>query len=254
MTTYAIDTNQLTLSFGNFVAVNNVTLQIPAGARHAIIGPNGAGKTSFVQALTGTVAATGGSVSICGVDVTRMSQAERVHQGLARTYQINQLFVGLTVLENVLMALIERERKAAVFWRPLSSQKQAIEEAHELLKFVQLEAHADATVASLPYGMRRLIEIAIALATRPRVLILDEPAAGVPTTQSEQIFERISALPKDVTLLFIEHDMNLVFRFAERISVLVAGQILTEGTPAEISADERVREVYLGRRGHHVAA
>ncbi|ROR23074.1 branched-chain amino acid transport system ATP-binding protein [Comamonas sp. BIGb0124] len=250
----AIKTSGLTLKFGNFVAVDNVSLTLPVGARHAIIGPNGAGKTSFVHALTGTLAATSGSVAVNGKDVTPLSQARRVRHGLARTFQINQLFSGLTVLENLLMALQERDGTSAVFWRSVASQTRAIDEAHELLALVQLGKHARDRVSSLPYGLRRLVEIAIALATRPSVLILDEPAAGVPSTQSELIFERIHALPQNMTLLFIEHDMNLVFRFADQISVLVAGRLLTQGSPAQISADERVREVYLGHRGHHAAA
>ncbi|MBO9512550.1 MAG: ABC transporter ATP-binding protein [Variovorax sp.] len=251
---HALETDRLTLRYGNFTAVDQVSLALPVGARHAIIGPNGAGKTSFVSALTGSVRATGGRVVLGGQDVSRLSQAQRVRQGLARTFQINQLFTGLTVLQNVQMALIERDGLSQVFWRAIPSRGPVADEARALLALVQLDPFENATVASLAYGQRRLIEIAIALATRPRVLILDEPAAGVPGAQSELIFERISALPKNVTLLFIEHDMNLVFRFAERISVLVAGSLLTEGTPAEIRADERVREVYLGRRGHHALA
>lgn len=254
MSDLAIETQGLTLKFGHFTAVNAVSLKIPAGARHAIIGPNGAGKTSLVSALTGAQPATGGSVRVHGRDVTRLPQARRVRQGLARTFQINQLFVGLSVLDNIRMALIEREGASHVFWRSVASCRQVTDEAHALLQLVQLDALAAKPVAALAYGQRRLVEIAIALATRPRVLVLDEPAAGVPSVQSELIFERISALPKDMTLLFIEHDMNLVFRFAQRISVLVAGSLLTEGTPQEIRADERVREVYLGRRGHHAPA
>ena len=254
MADYAIETEGLTLRFGNFTAVDAVSLKLPAGARHAIIGPNGAGKTSFVSALTGSRRATSGRIKLAGEDVTALSEAQRVRRGLARTFQINQLFTGLSVLENIQMALIERDRASHVFWRAMSARRELADEARGLLAMVQLEAFEQQPVSSLAYGQRRLVEIAIALATRPRVLILDEPAAGVPATQSELIFERISALPKDMTLLFIEHDMNLVFRFAERISVLVAGELLTEGTPAEIRADERVREVYLGRRGHHAAA
>lgn len=250
----AVEVERLTLRFGHFTAVNEVSLRIAAGTRHAIIGPNGAGKTSLVSALTGAARASSGRVAVHGHDLTGMSQAQRVRQGLARTFQINQLFTGLTVLENIQIALIERDRSSHVFWRSMASQRQVEQEARALLARVQLQEHAATAVAALAYGQRRLVEIAIALATRPRVLILDEPAAGVPAAQSELIFERIGALPAHVTVLFIEHDMNLVFRFAERISVLVSGRILTEGTPAEIRADERVREVYLGRRGRHAAA
>jgi len=250
VTPLAIETDGLTMRFGNFVALDGVSLKVPAGARHAIIGPNGAGKTSLVSGLTGSVRASEGRVMIHGREMTRLPQATRVRAGLARTFQINQLFAHLSVHENVEMAIIERDGSSHVFWRSLASQRHAAEETREILALVQLTELAEAPVAALAYGQRRLVEIAIALATRPRVLILDEPAAGVPAAQSERIFERISALPRDVTLLFIEHDMNLVFRFAERISVLVSGRLLTEGTPDEIRADERVREVYLGWRGH----
>jgi len=250
----AIETSGLTVRFGNFTAVGDVSLTVAAGTRHALIGPNGAGKTSLVHALTGAIPASSGTVRIGGEDVTHLSQAARVRHGLARTFQINQLFRGLTVLENVTLAIFERERKTRAFWRLAASDKAVIDEARSHLAFVHLDALADRPVHSLPYGAQRLIEIAIALATKPRVLVLDEPAAGVPAAQSESIFERIHALPRDLTLLFVEHDMGLVFRFAERITVLVGGQIMTEGTPAEISADDRVRQVYLGRRGHHAAA
>jgi branched-chain amino acid transport system ATP-binding protein len=254
VTAPAVHTEGLTLRFGHFTAVDGVSLRIEPGARHAIIGPNGAGKTSLVSALTGSTRATGGRVFLAGEDVSGLSEARRVHRGLARTFQINRLFAGLSVLENVQMALIERDGQSHVFWRSLASRKALAEEARGLLAMVQLDPYEAVPVAQLAYGQRRLVEIAIALATRPRVLILDEPAAGVPAAQSELIFERISALPKEMTLLFIEHDMHLVFRFAQRISVLVGGRLLTEGTPQEIRTDERVREVYLGRRGHHAAA
>jgi branched-chain amino acid transport system ATP-binding protein len=177
-----------------------------------------------------------------------------VRRGLSRTYQINQLFRGLSVLDNVVLAVLERKQLTRVFWRRAAHDNATIEEAREHLAFVNLIAHADRPVHELPYGLQRLLEIAVALAARPRILVLDEPAAGVPAAQSEAIFERIHALPRDLTLLFVEHDMNLVFRFADRITVLVEGRIITEGTPAEISGNERVREVYLGRRGAHVPA
>ncbi|UFN46864.1 ABC transporter ATP-binding protein [Roseomonas sp. OT10] len=252
--TPAIETDALTLRYGSFTAVDAVSLRVAAGARHALIGPNGAGKTSLVHALTGSVAAGSGRIRIGGEDVTALDQPARVRRGLARTFQINQLFRGLTVLENVALAIFERERKTRVFWRSAAADRAVAEEARAHLDFVHLADHAERPVRSLPYGLQRLVEIAIALATRPRVLVLDEPAAGVPAAQSESIFERIHALPRDLTLLFVEHDMGLVFRFAERITVLVGGRVMTEGSPAEIQADERVREVYLGRRGHHAAA
>ncbi|MET4245360.1 ABC transporter ATP-binding protein [Bradyrhizobium sp. RT10b] len=250
----AIETRDLSIRFGHFAAVSGVSLAIAAGSRHALIGPNGAGKTTLVHALTGGVAASSGMILISGDDVTRLGESARVRRGLSRTYQINQLFRGLSVLDNVVLAVLERKQLTRVFWRRAAHDNATIEEAREHLAFVNLIAHADRPVHELPYGLQRLLEIAVALAAGPRILVLDEPAAGVPAAQSEAIFERIHALPRDLTLLFVEHDMNLVFRFADRITVLVEGRIITEGTPAEISGNERVREVYLGRRGAHVPA
>lgn len=249
----ALETRALEVKFGNFTAVGGVDLAVARGARHALIGPNGAGKTTFVHTLTGSIRPTSGSVLVEGEDYTAMSQAQRVRRGLARTYQINQLFRSQTVQQNVALAIFERDRKSRAFWRSAAGDRQVAEEAREHLAFVNLLPFAATPVHSLAYGQQRMIEIAIALATRPRVLILDEPAAGVPSQQSEAIFERMQALPRELTIVFVEHDMNLVFRFAERITVLVGGRVLTEGTPDEIRADERVRAVYLGRRGHHAA-
>jgi len=253
MTGPALETRGLEVKFGNFTAVGGVDLAVARGARHALIGPNGAGKTTFVHTLTGSIRPTAGSVLVEGEDYTALAQAQRVRRGLARTYQINQLFRSQTLQQNVALAIFERDRKSRAFWRSAVGDRHVQAEAREHLRFVNLLPFAATPVHSLAYGQQRMIEIAIALATRPRVLILDEPAAGVPSQQSEAIFERMQALPRDLTIVFVEHDMNLVFRFAERITVLVGGRVLTEGTPAEIRADERVREVYLGRRGHHAA-
>jgi len=252
--TVALEASRLTVRFGHFTAVDNVDLSIASGSRHALIGPNGAGKTSLVHALTGNVPIAGGTVRLAGETISNLGQAQRVHKGLVRTFQITQLFQSLTVLDNVCLAIFERERKTLNFWRNAGQDKAVIEEAHGHLQFVDLDGLAKRTVRSLPYGQQRLVEIAVALAARPRVLILDEPAAGVPAAQSEAIFERIQSMPKSLTLLFVEHDMGLVFRFAERISVLVNGRLLAEGTPEAISNDPRVRQVYLGRRGAHASA
>jgi branched-chain amino acid transport system ATP-binding protein len=250
----ALQTENLGVRFGAFAAVSDVSLGIAAGSRHALIGPNGAGKTTLVHAITGGLRPSAGRVLLGGRDVTALKEFQRVRLGLARTWQINQLFAGLTVQENVALAIFERERKSAVFWRRAARDSAAMDEAAQHLAFVDLAGEARRPVRELPYGAQRLLEIALALATKPRLLVLDEPAAGVPAAQSEAIFERIRDLPRELTLLFVEHDMNLVFRFAERITVLAGGRVLTEGTPAEISADPKVREVYLGRRGHHAAA
>ena len=183
-------------------------------------------------------------------DITGLPQHERVRRGMTRTFQINTLFPGLTVLESVVLAICERERRGTVWRQTVARQHAAIDEAMALLASLRLEREADRVTRSLAYGKQRLLEIALALATKPKVLLLDEPAAGIPSDESKDLFEVIAQLPRDVTILFIEHDMGLVFRFAERITVLVGGKVLTEGTPAEIAADARVREVYLGEAEH----
>jgi branched-chain amino acid transport system ATP-binding protein len=253
MTTPALETRGLSVSFGNFTAVDDVTFAVSPGARHALIGPNGAGKTTFAHTLTGRVRPSAGAVLLAGQDVTALPEQQRVRRGLARTFQINQLFRAQTVLENVALAVFERERKTRSFWTSAAGNRRVMDEAREHLAFVNLTPFAEVEIHRLAYGQQRMVEIAIALATKPRVLILDEPAAGVPTTESEAIFERMEALPNDMTIIFVEHDMNLVFRFAQRITVLVSGRVLTEGTPDEIKSDDRVRAVYLGRRADHAA-
>jgi ABC-type branched-subunit amino acid transport system ATPase component len=254
--TAALQTLGLVKRFGGFVVTNDVSLSVAAGARHALIGPNGAGKTTLINLLTGFLQPSSGSVILQGQDVTRSAQHQRVKRGLARTFQINRLFAEMTPLESVTLAVCEQRGLGARFWRPVGSQTEAIEEAAGLLAQLGLLDLAHARTRDLAYGKQRLIEIALALAARPRVLLLDEPAAGVPTSESRELFETIAGLPREVTILLIEHDMDLVFRFADRISVLVSGAVLTEDTPQAIAADARVREVYLGhatpagRAGH----
>jgi ABC-type branched-subunit amino acid transport system ATPase component len=244
--TYALQTTSLVKKFGGFVATGNVSLNIEAGARHALIGPNGAGKTTLINLLTGFLEPTSGEVILNGNKVTHLAQHQRVKRGLARTFQINRLFADLTVLESVVMAVNERLGLGARFWRPVGGHTAAVDEAIELLERLRLLDVAHETTRNLAYGKQRLIEIALALAARPSVLLLDEPAAGVPTTESRELFETIAGLPREVTILLIEHDMDLVFRFADRISVLVGGAVLTEGTPNVIANDPKVKEVYLG--------
>jgi branched-chain amino acid transport system ATP-binding protein len=248
--TAALHTEGLCKQFGEFKANTDVALTLPAGARHALIGPNGAGKTTLINLLTGVFAPSGGDVFLGGERITDLPQHERVKRGVTRTFQINTLFAGLTVLESVVLAICERKGRAAVWHRTVAKLADEIAEAQALLQMLRLDADADTLTRNLPYGRQRLTEIALALATRPRILLLDEPAAGIPSAESAELFGVIAALPKDVTILFIEHDMGLVFRFAERITVLVGGKVLTEGTPAEIAGDPRVREVYLGEAQH----
>jgi ABC-type branched-subunit amino acid transport system ATPase component len=247
---HALQTRGLVKKFGGFVATNDVSLNIAAGARHALIGPNGAGKTTLINLLTGFLEPTAGSVILQGEDVTRRPQHQRVKRGLARTFQINRLFADMTVLESVTLAVCERRGLGARFWRPVGAHSEAIDDAAALLAQLRLLDVAHELTKDLAYGKQRLIEIALALAAQPKVLLLDEPAAGVPTGESRELFESIARLPRDVTIVLIEHDMDLVFRFADRISVLVAGALLTEDVPEVIAVDPRVKEVYLGEAGH----
>ena len=249
----ALQTHGLGVRFGAFQAVNDVHLSLEPGARQALIGPNGAGKTTLINLLTGVIRPTAGRIEMDGQDITGFAADRRARMGLARTFQINTLFPSLTPLLSVVLAISEREGLGAVWWRPLTRHTALFDEAHALLGRLKLDALADVPVAELAYGKQRLLEIALAMAARPRILLLDEPAAGVPEDESGELFEAIAELPQDISVLFIEHDMKLVFRFSRRISVLVAGQILTEGTPAEIGADPRVREVYLGHAHAGVA-
>ena len=227
---------------------NNISLALPRGARHALIGPNGAGKTTLVNLITGRIRASAGQVLLDGEEITSLPQAGRTRRGIARTFQVNQLFRGLSVLENVYLAIGERTGACNHLWRSAGKETAVIEEALDHLQSLELVADACKPVRELPYGRQRLVEIAIALAQRPKLLLLDEPAAGVPSSENHLILDVIERLDPNITVLIIEHDMDVVFRFASRITVLVAGEVLTEGTPDEIAADERVRSVYLGER------
>jgi branched-chain amino acid transport system ATP-binding protein len=246
----ALRTERLSRSFGGLLANSEISLSLPVGARHALIGPNGAGKTTLINLLTGVLPPTAGEVYLGEERITHLPQHERVRRGMTRTYQVTTLFGGLTVLEAVVLAVCERKGIASSWHRTVASCAEEADEAWALLETLHLEREAGSLTRLLPYGKQRLVEIALALATRPRILLLDEPAAGIPAGESAEVLDVVARLPGDVTVLFIEHDMQLVFRFAERISVLVGGRLLTEGTPAEIAADRRVREVYLGEAEH----
>jgi branched-chain amino acid transport system ATP-binding protein len=244
----ALEIRGLHKSFGALAVTRDVNLTLPRGARHALIGPNGAGKTTLVNLITGVLRPSAGSVLLNGEDITNLSQARRTRGGIARTFQINQLFRGLSVLENLYLAIGERTRACNRLWRPAGAERAVIDEALEHLESLRLADDALKLVRELPYGRQRLVEIAIALAQRPGVLLLDEPAAGVPSSESHLILDVVAALDRDIAILIIEHDMDVVFRFANRITVLVAGSVLTEGPPQDIIADERVRAVYLGAK------
>ncbi len=246
----ALSTEGLSVNFGALAATRNVTIDLPVGARHALIGPNGAGKTTLINLLTGMLRPGGGAIRLFGAAITGASPAERVRRGLVRTFQINTLFPALTPLESVTLAICERRGLTRNWLSRLGRHTDAIDEALALLGRLGLGADAERPTRELAYGRQRLVEIALALACEPRVLLLDEPAAGVPARESAELFEVIAGLPRDLAILFIEHDMDLVFRFADRITVLVGGQVLCHGTPAEIAENPEVQRVYLGSAGH----
>jgi ABC-type branched-subunit amino acid transport system ATPase component len=247
----ALEVRSLNRSFGALSVTRDVSLSLERGARRALIGPNGAGKTTLINLITGVLKPSSGAILLEGADITASSQAERARRGLARTFQINQLFRGLTVLENICMVIAERDGHAGNMWRPIGTKRVILEEGLDHLDSLRLTDDALKLVRELPYGRQRLVEIAMALAQRPRVLLLDEPAAGVPSSESHLILDAVAALDPDIAVLIIEHDMDVVFRFAREITVLVQGAVFTQGTPEEIRRNEQVREVYLGQEHHH---
>ncbi len=242
-----LETRALSRNFGALKAVQAVNFKLDAGARHALIGPNGAGKTTFINLLTGVLSPSHGRVLLEGRDITGTTQAERVKLGIARTFQINRLFRGLSVLENICISVAERAGAAASMFYPAGRRTDIIDESMHLLHTLKLAETAHYRVSELPYGRQRLVELAIALGLKPEVLLLDEPAAGVPSAESHIILDAIERLPNDIAVLIIEHDMDVVFRFAERVTVMVSGAVFAEGTPREIEANPQIREVYLGQ-------
>ncbi|MDT7836149.1 ABC transporter ATP-binding protein [Aquabacterium sp. OR-4] len=244
--TVVLRTDGLVKRFGGITATNKVSLSITRGARHALIGPNGAGKTTLINQLTGVMPPTEGRVWLGQRDITHLAPHKRVGLGLVRTFQISQLFGELTPLQSLALAVSSREGQAHRWWRPLGRNAAVAAECEALLAQFRLAEHAGRLTRELPYGKRRLLEIALAVAQKPSVLLLDEPAAGVPAAERQDILDTVAALPADVSVVLIEHDMDLVFSFASRLTVLVNGTVLTEGTPAEIAADPQVRAVYLG--------
>ncbi len=242
----ALRTVGLCKNFGALQVTNDINFSLPRGCRHALIGPNGSGKTTLINLLGGALMPTSGKIFLGTEDITHYSADRRVVRGLTRTFQVNSLFPRLTPIEAVTMVVAQRHGHGASLWRSLKGSKDEIDEAYAILEQLHLGDDCDRPTSQLAYGRQRLLEIALALATKPSVLLLDEPAAGVPQQQSGEILSVISNLPDDIAVLFIEHDIDLVFRFATRITVLVAGKILCEGTPTEIAAHPEVRRIYLG--------
>lgn len=251
MSDIVLSAQGLVMRFGGIVATHDVTLDLRRGARHALIGPNGAGKTTLINLLTGVLTPTAGRIVLEGEDITGTAPHRRVARGLVRTFQINQLFDSMTPLETLALVVSQQRGIARQWWRALGSDRAVVERAGQLLEQFRLADVAQQPTRHLAYGKRRLLEIAIALACEPRVLLLDEPVAGVPAGEREELLQTVAALPADVSVLLIEHDMDLVFSFADRMTVLVNGAVLTEGSPEEIAADPRVKEVYLGEGTTH---
>src|SRR4029453_13881542 len=244
--TIALETRGLEKSFGGLKVTRDLSLQVKQGARHALIGPNGAGKTTVINLLTGVLKPNGGRILLEGTDITDLPVHTRVLRGLSRTFQINQLYADLTPLETIGLAVSERLCRAGGWGGGGGTRDDGNGEIAETLARFHLLDVMNELTATLPYGKQRLLEIAVAIATRPRVLLLDEPAAGVPESERHDILAAVAALPRDVTVLLIEHDMDLVFSFADRISVLVNGAMLVEGPPDEGARDPQVKAVYLG--------
>jgi len=245
-TRYVLQTQGLVKRFGGITATDHVTLNIAQGARHALIGPNGAGKTTLINLMTGVLPATEGRIVLEGQDITELAPHQRVRRGLVRTFQINQLFNSMTPLETLAMVVSQHRGLGGRWWQALGRDTSVVVRCEQLLAQFRLTDVMNQRTEFLAYGKRRLLEMAIALACEPRVLLLDEPVAGVPAGEREELLQTVSALPADVSVVLIEHDMDLVFEFANRITVLVNGAVLTEGAPQEIAHDPQVKAVYLG--------
>ena len=244
--TALLETRALDKRFGGLHVNRAISLRLHAGERLALIGPNGAGKTTFVNLVSGVLAPSSGQVMLAGVDVTHRTQAQRVRAGLARTFQITTLAAQLPVQRQIELALFEREGLSGHAWRPVDAYPALTAEARALLHDFGLAAQAGVATERLAYGEQRLVEMALAIALRPRVLLLDEPMAGVPQGEGARLLAALAALPADLAVLVIEHDMDLVFRFASRIVVLANGAVLADGTPEQVRRDPKVRAAYLG--------
>ena len=245
----ALHADDLHKSFGGLVVTSGVSLALAPGARHALIGPNGAGKTTLVSLLSGVLKPDRGRILLDGDDVTREDASRRVKRGLVRTFQVNSLFNNLTVLQNVLLAVSEHRSASTRMFGAVEQRADLVERACAVIDQVGLSAERERTIVELPYGPQRLVEIAIGLSLEPRVLLLDEPTAGIPAADTARLLDVIDRLPKEIAILMIEHDMHVVRRFASSVTVLVAGSVLCAGPPDEILASDEVRRVYLGQGG-----
>lgn len=245
---FALEVKGLYREFGALKVTSDVDLNLKQGSRSALIGPNGAGKTTLINLITGALKPSAGRIKLYGQDITEMSQAERVRLGLVRTFQITRLFKSLTVADNLRMGILQRPDQKVSYIKSVSSMNELDQEVHRVLQTINLEDRYSTKVSDLAYGEQRLVELGLALSMRPKILLLDEPAAGVPQSETEVIVNAIEQLPNDLAVLLIEHDMDLVFKLTNEITVLVSGAVLMKGSPEEVASDERVRKLYLG--GH----
>ena len=232
--------------FGGLVATDKVSLDIRHGEIHALIGPNGAGKTTLIAQLSGSLASDAGRLGFDGSDISTLPQHERVRRGLARSYQITSIFKKFSVLDNVALAVQARSGTSMSFWRPLAAETALFEEAAELVRRVGLGGREHAMAGNLAHGEQRQLEVGLALATQPKLILLDEPMAGMGPEESVRIIELIEKVREEVTVLLVEHDMDAVFRLADRISVLVNGRLIATGEPEAIRVNPEVKKAYLG--------
>ncbi len=250
MSAFALETIDLCKSFDALHVSKNINLRLPTGARHALIGPNGAGKTTFVQLLSGVLRSDRGQIFLMGEDITFASKRRRVKLGLVRTFQVTSLFRGLTVLENVYLAESEHVGVSQQMIRAAGTRRELLARAEATIAQLGLGEDMHRKIAEIAYGRQRLVEIAVALSLEPKVLLLDEPAAGIPTKEVSILLDAVDRLPRDIAILMIEHDMHVVRRFASEVTVLVNGSVLMTGSPRDVMSSDEVRTVYLGQSGH----
>jgi branched-chain amino acid transport system ATP-binding protein len=247
--TEALEVQNLNKSFGAIQVAKDISITLERGARHALIGPNGAGKTSLVGILSGVITPNSGHILLFGQDITKDSPSLRTRKGLVRTFQVSNLFTNLTVLENVYLAVSEKFRSSFDFWTGAGKKRELIERAEHVIEQMKLTGDVHSRVSEIAYGRQRLVEIAIGLALEPQVLLLDEPAAGIPHSETDVLLDAVYGLPEEIAILMIEHDMQIVRRFASKVTVLVNGAVLITGTPQDVMMSDKVREVYLGHSG-----
>jgi branched-chain amino acid transport system ATP-binding protein len=245
--TSAIAIEGLSKVFGGLRAVDDVTLAVAAGERRVLIGPNGAGKTTLFHCIAGTLQPTGGRVVMFGTDISNLSENRRTARGMGRTFQISNVCIDLTVMENLQLAMLGNDRRKWTMHRPISALTELRERGAAGLARVGLEGRIDETVKFLSYGERRQLELALSLASDPRVLLLDEPCAGLSPSERQRLFHLIEALSREITLIMIEHDIDIALALADRVTVLHRGKIIFDGTPSEVRTNSEVREVYFGR-------